>query len=238
MVKLNRRKRDDIGGACQRLGNLVLHLEQTVEQQRVKGAALTVQNHLDRFLVRDSVLVHAHARQGIVHVGHRNHLCGNGNFVALKAIGITLAVPALVVPTRNLVRIFHKRIAGVMATQLTQHVGADRGMRLHNLELLGRKASGLVENRIVNRHLADIVQRRSQGDRGAFLIVEGDRAATLDQTAKQQLGQLLDVRNVPAALAVAKLHDAGHDIDEHATVLDALVVLLGQQARQTALFGV
>ena len=142
------------------------------------------------------------------------------------------------VPTRNLVRIFHKRIAGVMATQLTQHVGADRGMRLHNLELLGRKASGLVENRIVNRHLADIVQRRSQGDRGAFLIVEGDRAATLDQTAKQQLGQLLDVRNVPAALAVAKLHDAGHDVDEHATVLDALVVLLGQQVRQAALFGV
>ena len=75
-------------------------------------------------------------------------------------------------PTRNLVRIFHKRIAGVMATQLKQHVGADRGMRLHNLELLGRKASGLVENRIVNRHLADIVQCRSQGDRGAFLIVE------------------------------------------------------------------
>ena len=142
------------------------------------------------------------------------------------------------VPTRNLVRIFHKRIAGVMTTQLTQHVGADRGMRLHNLELLGRKASGLVENRIVNRHLADIVQRRSQGDRGAFLIVEGDRAATLDQTAKQQLGQLLDVRNVPAALAVAKLHDAGHDVDEHTTVLDALVVLLGQQVRQAALFGV
>ena len=111
-------------------------------------------------------------------------------------------------------------------------------MRLHNLELIGREASGLVENRIVNRHLADIVQRRSQGDRRAFLIVEGDRAATLDQTAKQQLGQLLDVRNVPAALAVAKLHDAGHDVDEHATVLDALVVLLGQQARQAALFGV
>ena len=43
---------------------------------------------------------------------------------------------------------------------------------------------------------------------------------------------------MPAALAVAKLHDAGHDVDEHATVLDALVVLLGQQARQAALFGV
>ena len=36
--------------------------------------------------------------------------------------------------------------------------------------------------------------------------------------------ELLDVRNVSAALAVAKLHDAGHDVDEHATVLDALVV--------------
>ena len=141
-------------------------------------------------------------------------------------------------PTRNLVRIFHKRIAGVMAAQLEQHVGANRGMRLHNLEFLGREAPGLVEDRIVNRHLADIVQRRSQGDRGAFLIVEGDRAATLDQIAKQQLGQLFDVRNVPTALAVAKLHDAGHDVDEHATVLDALVVLLGQQVRQAALFGV
>ena len=141
-------------------------------------------------------------------------------------------------PTRNLVRIFHKRIAGVMATQLKQHVGADCGMRLHNLELLGRKAPGFVENRIVNRHLADIVQRRSQGNRGALLIVKGNGVATLDQTAKQQLGQLFDVRNVPAALAVAKLHDASHDVDEHATVLDTLVVLLGQQARQAALFGV
>ena len=83
-------------------------------------------------------------------------------FRRLKAIGITLAVPALVMPTRNLVRIFHKRIADVMAAQLKQHVGADRGMRLHNLELLGRKAPGFVENRIVNRHLADIVQRRSR----------------------------------------------------------------------------
>ena len=111
-------------------------------------------------------------------------------------------------------------------------------MRLHNLELLGRKAPRLVEDRIVNRHLANIVQRRSQGNRGALLIVEGDRVATLDQAVKQQLGQLLDVRNVPAALAIAKLHDAGHDVDEHATVLDALVVLLGQQARQAALLGV
>lgn len=216
MVKLNRGKRNDIGGACQRLGNLVLHLEQAVEQQRVKGAALTVQNHLDCFLVRDGVFVYAHARQRIVHVSHRNHLRGNGNFVALEAIGITLAVPALVMPTRNLVRIFHKRIANVMAAQLKQHVGTDRGMRLHNLELLGRKASGFVENRIVNRHLADIVQRRSQSNRGAFLIVEGDTVATLDQTVKQQLGQLFDIRNVPAALAIAKLHDAGHDVDEHA----------------------
>lgn len=159
MVKLNRGKRDNVGGACQRLGNTVLHLEQTVQQQRVKGAALTVQDHLDRLLVRDGILVHANARQRIVHVGHRNHLCGDGDIVALKAVGITLAVPALVVSTRNLVRIFHKRIAGVMAAQLMQHVGADRGMRLHNLELLGREAPGLVENRIVNRHLADIVQR-------------------------------------------------------------------------------
>ena len=111
-------------------------------------------------------------------------------------------------------------------------------MRLHNLELLGRKTPGFVEDRIVNRHLADIVQRRSQGNRGALLIVEGDRVATLNQTVKQQLGQLFDIRNVPAALTIAKLHDAGHDVDEHATVLDALVVLLGQQARQAALFGV
>ena len=89
------------------------------------------------------------------------------------------------VPTRNLVRIFHKRIAGVMAAQLMQHVGADRGMRLHNLELLGREAPGLVENRIVNRHLADIVQRRSQGNRGALLVVEGDVVATVGQAAGQ-----------------------------------------------------
>ena len=125
-----------------------------------------------------------------------------------------------------------------MAAQFKQHVGADRSMRLHNLELLGRKAPGLVENGVVNRHLAYIVQRRSQGNRGSFLIVKGDGVATPDQTAKQQLGQLFDVRNVPAALAVAKFHDAGHDVDEHATVLDALFVLLGQQTRQAALLGV
>ena len=140
MVKLNRRKRNDLSRARQCFGNTVLHLEQAVEQQRVKGTALTVQDHLDRFLVRDSILVHAHARQRIVHVGHRNHLRGDGDIVALKAVGITLAVPTLVVPARNLVRIFHKRIAGVMAAQFEQHVGTDRGMRLHNLEFLGREA--------------------------------------------------------------------------------------------------
>ena len=60
----------------------------------------------------------------------------------------------------------------------------------------------------------------------------------MHQAAQQQLGQLFDMRDMQAALAVAELHDAGHDIDQHAAVLDALVVLLRQQARQTTLLGI
>ena len=126
----------------------------------------------------------------------------------------------------------------MLTTQLKQHVGAKGGMRLHDLELLGRQASGLVEDRVVDRHLADIVQRRGHGDRGTLLVVERELVAAMRQAAQQQLGQLFDMRDVQATLAVTKLHDAGHDIDEHAAVLNACVVLLRQQARQTTLLGI
>ena len=116
----------------------------------------------------------------------------------------------------------------MLTAQLKQHIGAKGSMRLHNLEFLGRQTTGLVEDRVVDRHLADIVQRRGHGDRGALLVVERELVAAMHQAAQQQLGQLLNMRDVQAALAVAKLHDAGHDIDQHAAVLDALVVLLRQ----------
>ena len=60
----------------------------------------------------------------------------------------------------------------------------------------------------------------------------------MHQAAQQQLGQLFDMRDMQAALAVAEFHDTGHDIDEHAAVLDALVVLLRQQVCQTTLLGI
>ena len=109
--------------------------------------------------MRDGVLVHAHARERIVYVGHRDHLRGNGDVVALEAVGIALAVPTLVVPARDLVCVLQQGIAGMLTAQLKQHICAEGGVGLHDLELLGRQASGLVENSIVDRHLADIVQR-------------------------------------------------------------------------------
>ena len=126
----------------------------------------------------------------------------------------------------------------MLTAQLKQHICAEGGVGLHNLELLGRQASGLVENRIVDRHLADIVQRRGHSNRGTLLIVERELVAVMHQAAQQQLGQLFDMRDVQAALAVAELHDAGHDIDQHAAVLNARVVLLRQQVCQATLLGI
>ena len=123
----------------------------------------------------------------------------------------------------------------MLTTQLKQHIGTEGGVRLHNLELLGRQASGLVENRVVDRHLADIVQCRGHSDRGALFVVERELVAAMHQAAQQQLGQLFDMRDVQAALAVTELHDTRHDIDQHAAVLNALVVLLSQQIRQATL---
>jgi len=55
------------------------------------------------------LLVAALARQRVVSVGKRDDLRGDGDILALEAVGIALAVPALVVPAADLKGVFDDR---------------------------------------------------------------------------------------------------------------------------------
>ena len=80
------------------VGNVI----QAFQQQRVEAAAFAAADHFERFLVGKRLLVAALARQRVVSVGERDDLRGDGDILALEAVGVALAVPALVVPAADL----------------------------------------------------------------------------------------------------------------------------------------
>ena len=85
----------------------------------------------------------------------------SGIVVARQAVGVAGAVPALVVGARDL-------LGGLEQLRLAvrEHARAEHGVRLDDLELLVGEAAGLEQDRVGDRDLADVVQRRGVADAG------------------------------------------------------------------------
>src|SRR5262245_9962684 len=75
-------------------------------------------------------------------------------FVFLERVGITGAVPALVMVT-------HDRHHRIRESDSLQNLSANDRMNLHLLEFRGGQLAGLVENMIGNGQLADVVKQRA-----------------------------------------------------------------------------
>ncbi len=73
---------------------VILHIGQALQQQRVKRSALAVQDHLHSFFVGKCFLITAFTRQRIIHIGQRDQLCADGNFIPLQPIRVAASIPA------------------------------------------------------------------------------------------------------------------------------------------------
>ena len=220
----------------QTLPDLQRRIEQALEQQRIKRAALAVYDHPQGGLVVIRGLVAAHACQRVVHIGNRNDLRRDRDLLAGQAVRIAAAVVALVVPARDLIRGLEQRLL-IRERQVVQDIRADRRVRLHNLKLFLCQLAGLVDDLIRNTDLADIVQRGRTRDQLNILLRQRIAVGLLHQTVQQHLGNGADVQHMRAALAVAELDNMAEDIDHQVADLLFFVNLLGGKPHQPLLFG-
>ena len=120
-----------------------LDIRQALQQQRIERSALAVQNHLHGFFVGVGFFVAAVTGQCIIHIGQRDQLCADGDFIALQPIRIAAAIPAFVVPAGDLVGSLQKRLV-CKAFGLLQHLCAQHTVGLDHRKFLCGQPAGLV----------------------------------------------------------------------------------------------
>ena len=148
-----------VGTGLQLVAQILADLDQAFHQQRVKGAALAVHDHMQCGVVVKGLFIAALAGQCVVNVGQRHGLGTNGDVVALQPVGVAAAVVPLMVPAADLACDLDQRCV-LLERQIMQDFVADGGVRFHDLELFPRELAGLVQNRLGNIDLADVMQRR------------------------------------------------------------------------------
>ena len=181
--------------------------------------------------------VAALARQGVVDVGHCHDLRGNGNILTLQAVRVAAAVPALVMPAADGVGCLDQRRL-LLEGELVENFRTGGGVGLHRVKLFLRQFAGLVQNRLRDVDLADVVQRRRRADQRNIGGVQIVFVGFPDQRAQQDAGRRLDVQHVQAALAVAELDDMAENVDHRRVAFLFFVDLLGHQPHQVLLLGV
>ncbi len=173
-------------------------------------------------LVREGRLVHALADERVVHVGHRHQPRRDGNRIARQPQRVTAAVPLLLVAVGDFLGHAQERHPHAQPPLgVLDGVAAERGVGLHDLELLGGELARLEEDAVGNADLADVVQRRGFVEQVDHALVEHRLKARM---ARQPLGQGLDVElrapDVVAGFVVPRFRERGHGHDGH--VLDGL----------------
>ena len=178
-----------LGGALaaavlQLLGQLGGHLRKNLQQQRVEGPALPLQDHFHRLLMGEGGLVDPGAGQRVVHIGQGHDLGGNGDAVPLEPIRVAPPVPPLVVPAADVPSHLHQG-AGTLDGNGLHHVRADDGVALHDGELLIGKPAGLVENFPGNGDFAHVVEGGGGTDEGDVRGGDGVTVGLNDQPPQQ-----------------------------------------------------
>jgi len=131
-------------------------------------------------------------------VAHEHDAAGQRDLVSAQAVGITLAVEALVARAHDLGRTLKGRRGA-------EHALADQRVAAHEAPLLGFERTRLVEDRVGDRDLADVVQLRRALD-----VVEhrfGHAHALADRS-----GESRDLTGVLVQLGVALGEDAQDDV--------------------------
>ena len=100
----------------------------------------------------------APADEQVVEVGERHHSRRKRYGITLEALGISGAVPFLLVRIHDVHRAPEKLQVAECILRALEHVASDRGVRLHDRELIRRELALFVEDRIGNAGLPHVVQ--------------------------------------------------------------------------------
>ena len=114
---------------------------------------------------RPLLLVRPLVDEDVEHVGDVHQPADQRDVLPRQARGVALAVPALVVGARDVLRGLEQRRAA-----LGEDPRADRGVRLDDLELLVGEPVGLEQDRVRDRDLAQVVQRRGAADQVDLVV--------------------------------------------------------------------
>ena len=213
-----------------------MYVAQAFQQQRIESTALSCGQLSDRFFLREGLVLVLLADQTVIGIRQRYHLCCDGDVIALPAIGIAAAVPALMVPAADLDRKLHQRLVLILG-QIFQHLRTQNGVGVEDGSLFWRQVVG-VEDAVVDSNFADVMEGRGRRDEVAVHSAQAVDVGLLAQTLQQDAGDALHPGDVVDALAVVDLHDLAEDADHHLVVLLPVIELLGHQRTETALTGV
>lgn len=82
---------------------LGLDIGEAFQQKGIERAAFPVQDHPHGGLVGERLFVAALTGQGVVHIGQGDNLRADGDVIALEAVRVAPAIPALMVPAGDVV---------------------------------------------------------------------------------------------------------------------------------------
>ncbi len=179
------------------------HFHERVEQHRVEVATALFAHHLHALLDRERLAVHAVAGQRVEHVRDRHDAPLDRDRLALQPARVAGAVPLLLVAERD-----RRRHVEDRGGRAAHEAVALLGVRLDDRALLRRQRPRLEQDRVGDRDLADVVQRRRVAQALAELRVHAD-------VFGQQHREAADALDVRAGVLVAEL-------DRHRQALDGL----------------
>src|SRR5687767_6519312 len=177
-----------VEAAQERLNDLRVELRAGALAQLAKGVA-----------VRHGLAVRAVARHRVVRVAGEDDPAAHRNGVAGQAVGVAAAVPALVL-------VAHDPRYAPESRDRPEDALADDRMLLHQDPLVVVEWTVLVQDRVRDADLADVVQQGRGLHAGDLVRVQGERAGDPD-------GQLHDCLGVVAGVAVA-LEKGGRQADD------------------------
>ena len=114
---------------------LGLDIGEAFQQKGIERAAFPVQDHPHGSLVGERLFVAALTGQGVIHIGQGDNLRADGDVIALEAVRVALAIPALMVPAGDVVGGLQQGLI-LKVFQPPQHVGTLHTVGLDDLELL------------------------------------------------------------------------------------------------------
>ena len=129
-------------------------------------------DEVERALGADTPALRAIGGDRHERVADHDHAAGQGNGVAAKSVGVTRAIPSLVMRA-------HACGGGDHGRQRLQHRGPDRGMTVQEGLITGGQRTGVRDHVVRQPDHPDVPNPRAHVDRESLVIVEPEQAADL-----------------------------------------------------------